>query len=59
MTAHQSQLNMYIVGPEGGRMLGYYKSKEGGQGVLIYPCSYMYGGGREWKGCRVDSRPRM
>lgn len=55
MTAHQSQLNMYIVGPEGGRMLGYYKSKEGGQEFLICPCSYMYGGGREWKGV-VDSR---
>lgn len=32
MTAHQSELNMYIVGSKGGRMLGYYKNKKGGQG---------------------------
>lgn len=32
MTAHQSELNMYMVGSEGGSMLGYYKNKKGGQG---------------------------
>lgn len=30
--AHQSELNMYMVGSEGGSMLGYYKNKKGGQG---------------------------